>query len=183
MKTKHARSRKSAAISNSRWAAYATAGAASALAAVNTAEADINYFNPPDEIIQGTFGAGNYDLAYFPLFPPGPAGRSFGLIHIMATSGSAEGVARFLNPTGQASAAFAGFLAGGYNYVSKLASGNNVSAFAFNAATYGTLAFRGGYGNDQWLDPGIGFVGFRFDSGSGRPVWLGPDRYERRAIE
>jgi hypothetical protein len=165
MNTKHARSRKSAAISNSRWAAYATAGAATALAAVNTAEAAITYVDVnPDEQIQGTFGAGNYDLAYFQLTGPG---NSFGLIHLMATSGSAEGIARFLNPIGQVSAAFVGFLAAGYNYVSKLSAGNNISANAFNTATFGTLAFRGGYGNDQWLDPGIGFIGFRFDTGAG----------------
>jgi PEP-CTERM motif-containing protein len=168
MKTRHARSRKSAAISNSRWAAYATAGAATALAAVNTAEADIHWSGPVNEQIQGTFGLGNFDRVYFELDAPG---NSFGLIHIMASSGSAEGVARFFasntyygNPI---AGAFAGFFAAGFNYVSKLASGNNISANSFNTASFGTMAFRGGYPNEQWKDPGIGFIGFRFDSGSG----------------
>ena len=43
MKPKRTRSKKPAAISNSRWLAYATAGAASAFTCANSAEATIHY--------------------------------------------------------------------------------------------------------------------------------------------
>ena len=29
------------------------------------------------------------------------------------------------------------------------------------------MAFRGGYGNDQWLAPGVGFIGLKFNTGAG----------------
>jgi hypothetical protein len=32
---------------------------------------------------------------------------------------------------------------------------------------YGTMAFRGGYINSQWLAAGVGFVGIRFNTGAG----------------
>src|SRR5881397_3649948 len=43
MKSNRARSRKPAVMTNSRWLAYATAGAASAFACANSAEASIHY--------------------------------------------------------------------------------------------------------------------------------------------
>jgi hypothetical protein len=73
------------------------------------------------------------------------------------------------------SAAWNGFHGGGgsYPYVSKLAANVNPAAHGFVTGangfftSFGTLAFRGGYGNDQWLDPGTGFIGFRFNTGAG----------------
>lgn len=164
MKTKRARFKKSAVVNKSRWAAYATAGAATAIAGANSAEADIHYSGPINQHFQGTFGAGNYDVGYFPLDAPG---NSFGLIHIMANAASTQGVARFIN-SGMANGAFAGFSASGYFYASKLAFGANLATQAFTSGSgFGTMAFRNGYGNDQWLDAGTGFIGFRFDNGSG----------------
>ena len=43
MKTKSVRSKKPILIANNRWLAYATAGVATAIAGVNSAEADIHY--------------------------------------------------------------------------------------------------------------------------------------------
>ena len=68
-----------------------------------------------------------------------------------------------------------GFLGGGFPYLfSRLAAGVNPAANPFVTpgasaffTSFGTLAFRGGYGNDQWLDAGIGFVGLRFNTGAG----------------
>jgi hypothetical protein len=158
MKTKLARSRKSAAIPNSRWAAYATAGAATALAAVNTAEADINYSGVINQPVNA--GPGSFTYFYFPLDQPGDF---FIPVHIR-TNGGIFGAAAFYM-YGIAAGSIAGFSAGGYNYASKLLSGQNISARPFVAST-ATLAF----GDDilgQWLAPGIGFLGFLFDSGAG----------------
>jgi PEP-CTERM motif-containing protein len=158
MKTKGARSRKSAAISNSRWAAYATAGAATALAAVNTAEADIHYSGLINQPVNAT--PGSLTQFYFPLEPV----NYIHLFHVR-TYGGINGAAIFLMYGFPAAGSVAGFTAIGFNYASKLSFGQNISARPF-LASFGTLAL----GNEvfgQWLDPGIGFVGFRFDAGSG----------------
>ncbi len=52
MKTKTSLRRKFASIKHSRWAAYATAGAATALAGANSAEADIIYSGPINRSFQ-----------------------------------------------------------------------------------------------------------------------------------
>lgn len=166
MKTKSVRSKRSAVINSSRWAAYATAGAATAIVGMNSAEADIHYSGPVGEHFQGP--PGGYQVDSFQLAAPG---QSFGLIHV-ATSSGAEGIARFIiGGFGTfVSAGFRGFYAAGYPYVDKLASGANIAAGGFlNSATFyfGTMAFRNGYGNDQWLAAGTGFVGFEFNTGGG----------------
>jgi hypothetical protein len=188
MKTKAPHSRKSAAISNSRirrgkvaaisssrWSAYATAGAASALACVPTAEADITYSGLINQTFNAPPVAGAYSQAYFQLDQPG---NSINPFHGRFENNSAYAVARFL-VYGNAPA-IAGFTAlsvggnGPYAYASKLSFGQAISARPFLAnntggylGAHGTLAFGPGYGNDQWLDAGVGFVGFRFDNGGG----------------
>jgi hypothetical protein len=167
MKTQKLRRTQLTSLSNSRWAAYATAGAATAIAGaqMETAEAAIHYSGPINAVVAGT--PSQYDLQYFALTP----GKQFGLIHVETSSGSA-GIARFIigGHGSFVSAGFRGFVAGGFPYVSKLASGNNFAggAFVMSAAHYfGTMAFRGGYGNDQWLAAGTGFIGFEFNIGGG----------------
>jgi hypothetical protein len=166
MKATHARSRKSAKISNSRWAAYATAGAASALAAVNTAEADIQWSGPINQTFNALPGDSAYD--FFELDQPG---NSFLPAHFRSTGGA--GGAAFFLIYGNLSASFGGFFAsagdGIFPYVSKLGSGQNVSALTdfVSSNKFGTMAFYDFVGNSQWGDPGIGFVGFRFNGGSG----------------
>ena len=160
MRTK-GRVRKLACITNSRWAAYATAGAATAVVGVTSAEADIHYSG----VINQVFNAppGSNVSATFNLAP----GASFVPVHV-ATSSGAEGIA-VIGFFGMVSAAWNGFHGGGgaYPYVSKLAANVNPAAHGFVTGangfftSFGTLAFRGGYGNDQWLDAGTGFVGFR----------------------
>jgi PEP-CTERM motif len=155
---------KKLSLTNSRWAAYATAGAATAISGINTAEAVIHYSGP----INQSFNAppGSSTGATFALAP----GASFVPVHL-ATSSGAEGIA-LIGFRGAVSAAFNG-VTGGYAYVSRLGAGENPTAHPFiNSAGgfvpgYGTLAFRGGYGGDQWLAAGEGYVGFRFDTGSG----------------
>jgi hypothetical protein len=162
MKTKRPRSRKSAAISNSRWAAYATAGAATALAGVNTAEADIHHFvinqtfNDPVPGFPGTFDK-------FQLDQPG---NSIELIHArLSFPDSALGAAFFSAEANLGG--FVGFHSGSYQYVSKLTFGATISNRPTFLSGVGTMAFASGFPNSQWLDPGTGFIGFRFDGGAG----------------
>lgn len=168
MKTnrKSAKSRTSYVISNPRWIAYATAAAASALANNNSAEGAITYSGVIDERFDAS--PGSYIIGYFSLGQPGnsliPIHNRFG------SPSSTLGAARFAL-YGAASAALAGFSASGYNYVSRLDLGQRVSAQQFvpqsGTLAVGTLAYGKGYGNDQWLMRGPGFVGFRFNAGSG----------------
>src|SRR5204863_5085548 len=62
MKTTSARSRKSATISNSRWLAYATAGAASAFAAANSAEGTIHYSGPINRLFNSCAKTATFQL-------------------------------------------------------------------------------------------------------------------------
>jgi PEP-CTERM motif-containing protein len=172
MKTKRVRSRKSAAVSNSRWAAYATAGAATALAGAHSAEGSIHYSGP----INQSFNAapGQFSQAYFQLDQPG---NSINPYHyrFLASAYGAAGFAVYGNAP--AVAGFTAISSPNSNtraYLSKLSFGQAISARPFVAngtaiypGAYGRLALGLGYGNDQWLAAGIGFVGFRFDNGGG----------------
>jgi hypothetical protein len=156
MKAKRARSRKSALIANSRWVAYATAGAATALVGANAAEGAIHYVsvNQPFAGAQ----ASNFQLDQ--------AGDSIRFSHAV-TSATARQAAYFGPNLGIATAAFRGFSAGAFKYASKLSSGQNVSAGPFITGR-GTLAFFLGYTNSQFLNAGPNqFVGFRFNGGAG----------------
>src|SRR5262249_7299370 len=53
MRPNRTRSKKPAAITNARWLAYATAGAASAFTCANSAEAAIHYSGTIDRILSG----------------------------------------------------------------------------------------------------------------------------------
>jgi hypothetical protein len=161
MNTKSIRAkRKSAFIKSSRWIGYATAGAATAVGAAATAEADIHYSGPINQHFDAA--SSSQIVAYFNLAP----GASFGLAQTSFFSGI--GAARAGVFASGGTAAFAGFSASGFPYVSKLASGVNINGANFNAAyPVGTLAFAYGYANSQWLAPGTGFIGLRFNTGSG----------------
>jgi hypothetical protein len=161
------RSRKaSVQISSNRWVAYATAGAATAVAGASTAEASIHYSGVINQVIDAQTSSSA--VFHFNLAP----GASFSPFFFRVNFNS--GIAA-IGVHGAVTAMFNGFHggAGSYPYVSRLATGQNPAAHAFIGATnaafpgYGTLAFRGGYGNDQWLAAGTGFVGFRFNTGAG----------------
>ncbi len=161
--------RKTAGVSRSRWRMYATAGAASVIGCAASAEANIIYSGPIDHTFNAPPGGGS--IAYFQLDKPGD---SFFGSHTRSTKG-VHGAATFaLAVPALESAAVAGFIGNGLNsfrYASKLASGQNISARPF-VTRYGRLAIPttgfepiGSYA--QWQQPGTGFVGFRFNSGSG----------------
>ena len=154
------RRNKLAPLNNSRWLAYATASAATTFVGANVAEADIHYSGPINQHFAAA--SSSQSVGYFNL--GSPANR-FGFAQ--TNFGSGVGAAKF-GIFGAVSGAFAGFSASGYAYISKLAFGANINAANFGAATIiGTMAFAYGYPNSQWLKPGTGFVGFKFNGGSG----------------
>lgn len=153
-------SRKPASIPKTRWAAYATASAATALT-VSSAEAVIHY-------------SGRLDLHFhegdrtFSLDQPGDSCRLFNFINSYH-----EGLVLFY-VSGIASAAFRGFPVGGSLYASKLSAGQNISAGSFTQNAPGRRGgiligdyFGEGSQYGQWRRPGPGFIGFRFNSGAG----------------
>lgn len=159
MKTKRVRSNRLAVINKSRWAAYATAGAATAIAGVNTAEADIHYsgtLNVPVPFGESSTHSFNLDNG--------------AVLRFINISTSSHGVALFRLQGASVSNMFAGSAVGAFRYPSNLASGANIAASpfaAFNGAFFATLAYGNGYAHSKFLDPGTGFIGFRFNGGSG----------------
>jgi hypothetical protein len=172
--TKKNRQNKSLTVSNSRWLAYAAAGAASALGGAGTAEAEIHYSGIVDYPFSGT---NEVSSAYFPLNPS--ASLFFQHFNI-----GAEGGARIeiVGPDGRAGDSIGGlvgnFVTYGGFYVSNLAPRVNLSQLRFGAYCRFTSTgselhcFGGTIGytqrpNGRFRRPGEGFVGFTFDTGAG----------------
>ncbi len=156
-----------ASIKASRWAAYATAGAATAFAGVNSAEADITYSGPLNQPFNAAPQASV--LATFTLDQPGDY---FGLQHIRRNANNPGNGSALFAIYGLTSAAFAGFTSVFnselYGNASKLASGQNISTRPFvagNGFLPAYLAAGNGFGveggGSQWLAAGTGFLGFR----------------------
>jgi hypothetical protein len=155
MKPKSRRA-KLVSLPNSRWTAYLTAGAATAIGCAATTQeavADIHYSGPI-----GQFFSGN--SAYFQLDQPGDS------INPFHTGSAGSGIALFFM-YGVNAGSVAGFAANGFQYASRLAAGVNLNGFANFVPGQGTMGYLGGYANSQWLSPGTAFIGFRFDGGSG----------------
>ena len=160
MKTRQSR-RQTAKVSHSRWVAYATAGAATALTASHSAEAAIHY-----QVVNHKFQPHSTEGKWFQLDQPGDS------IYFFHQYGAAS-----FNVRGIAAAAFRG-LPGTSKYyytgrnVSKLNFGESIAAghftHTFSFATpsgHGGILANGPYG--QWTSPGMGFVGFAFNNGAG----------------
>ncbi len=174
------RRKKAVSINQSRWLAYATAGAATALACAQSAEGDITYSGP----INRSFTApppGQSTFQHFAL-----TGGVF--LDFQLSNGDLGGVAHFrLGPEmpGQVpvfpgpGSQFVGIRGSQatYNYISRLAFGQNISQQHFQTFPltapdqprfFATLAAFNGYPNSQWVGAGLtGFVGFEFDAGKG----------------
>jgi hypothetical protein len=156
--------RKAASIAKGRWAAYATAGAASAFACANSAEATIHYSGPINRIFKGCDRT-----ATFQLDRPGDFIR---LQHdsLSCPGGGYSGSGLF-NVGGLAGASIAGF----YNgcrfdpiSASKLERGQLISNRPFVPAQAGwaVLAAEGACPG-EFAGRGVGFIGFKFNNGSG----------------
>ena len=84
---------------------------------------------------------------------------------------SSHGAALFRIEGAALSNMFVGSAPGFDRYPFRLASNvilNTASPFnAMAGSSFAEMAFHGGQANDHWLDKGTGFIGFRFNGGSG----------------
>jgi hypothetical protein len=167
------------AISTSRWLAYATAGAATALAGTSPAEAEIHYSGRVDTV----FPPDEYKTVTFALDQPGDS------IFFVRGQESAD----FFGVRCPKSGAFLGSDGSGFEayYVFRIGKRNQdryISAGPFSVAGLGNLGafgtmIKGDRGSLRWrwTREGTGFVGFRFNNGLGNQYgWVrvhmdGPD--------
>jgi hypothetical protein len=160
MKTKSLR-RKAASIARGRWAAYATAGAASAFTCANSAEATIHYSG----IIREFFHFRDSDV--FQLDQPGD---SFRLRHIAFVGTHSYGGTVHFGILGRTGASVAGFYCPSNPHVvsvSKLSRGQLISSRPFLARNSGLLAAEFTDCVGQFDSGDFGFIGFKFNNGSG----------------
>ena len=162
MKTR-ARRNDSIKLSHSRWLAYASAVVATAFAGSNSAEAEIHYSG----LLREQFGPFNPKIKTFPL---DQAGDSFLFLRGRDKLGNSVFALAAFSVFGIVSAAIRGIPQPSYTYpVSKLPFGANISAGPFiqpSSTRTAVLASRYGF-STQWADPGLGFVGFKFNNGAG----------------
>jgi len=171
MKSKPIRSRKPAVITNSRWLAYATASAASALAGANSADAFIHYSGRIDQVFDGC----NQDVATFSL---STRGNFFRLTDQVEFCNTEYGGGAYFGIFARYGASFAGRYnpsCNRFNYlasVSRLHRGDLISNRPFVAAQSGNIALAygdgcgGGYVG-QFDGKGTGFIGFKFHNFGG----------------
>ena len=165
MKSKALR-RKSVTIANSRWATYAVASAATSLAGLATAEAEIHYSGPVDFRFTGTLHA------QFPL----DNGASLDFFRI--DEGGGQGYAHINIPNSIGD--FAGTAIGSegsYLYasrlfprvqVSQLPLHNSCDTISSTVRCFGAIIGLEGGGSGNFQEPGRGFIGFVFNAGAGK---------------
>jgi len=147
MKSNRLRS-KPASIAKTRWASYAAAGAATALAGSQSAEAAIHYSG----LLHVKFPPHRDRTKTFQLDQPGDF---LSFVH------SAFGGNEFAVYGIVSAAVWAHEISSG-NYAWKLSFGQAISdgGFLFSYGNRGNMAYG-------WHDPGTGYVGFRFNNGAG----------------
>ena len=182
---KRLRQNKSPLLSNSRWLAYAAAGAATALGGTHSAEAEIHYSG----LINAKFSASK--VGTFPLAPSAYMG--FGHTIAYYSLYSKQGGTAFF-----AASAVAGFfttcaLNSSKASVSNLARNDLVSEKQF--VPQGGILASGleencyGHNRGKFLSAGVGFIGFKFNTGRGdqygwaRIEMLGAPRNQFRLID
>lgn len=148
-------------VSPRRWAAYATAAAATTVAAPEAAQADIWYSGPVNLSVRTPLSQ-SFAQVFVPLQTESGATFAIGRhVHFYSGLGYAQFGAYGTVP---------GFYAAGFLYASNLPFMADLETANFNgslASYFMTMAFVYGYGNDQFLNPGIGYLGFKFDAGDG----------------
>ena len=160
MKANRSRSRNSTAITNSRWLAYATAGAASAFACAHSAEGTIHYSGP----INREFSYGR-QTATFQLDQPGDSIR---LIHFTTTNYAGHA---YFGVAGRVGDSIVGFHKDCeyrlHSWASNLEEGQFISFQPLVPAHVALLTRAGNGCNGQFNRRGIGYIGFKFNNGSG----------------
>jgi hypothetical protein len=155
------RNTKSASINSSRWLAYATAGAASAFAGANSADATIHYSG----IVRIYSGSELRTTSFrIPLDQAGDSFRMRRYISIFTSSAFDH-----FGVQGLADAGFAGFYCPERRRIasmSKLGRGAFISARPFLGRQSGLIYSNFTCGG-QFAQGEVGFVGFKFNNGSG----------------
>jgi hypothetical protein len=155
--------RKRTKLRKAKWAVYTAAGTAAVTAIPTEADADITYSGPVNIVVNAPAGSVAYGS-----FSIG--GAYFVGAHVRLSSPNSNvGRAFFGGGNTAGTAGVAGTYVGAFPYVDNLAYGSYVSAqvFGIPQSYFGTLAYQYGYGNDEFLSPGIGYIAFRFDNGAG----------------
>ena len=150
MKSNRLRS-KPASIAKTRWASYAAAGVATALAGSQSMEAAIHYSG----ILDVRFPRHRDRAHTFQLDQPGDflSFRRFAAFTFGENEFAVYGIV---------SATVRGYEISSGTYVAKLSFGQAISdgGFLFSYGNRGNMAYG-------WHDPGTGYVGFRFNNGAG----------------
>jgi MYXO-CTERM domain-containing protein len=178
-------------VSAARWAAYATAGAASAVTAPSIAYGEVHYFGIVDQQVAG-------NVVKFPLTSgislglnqfTGPPPQSFGVAHVFL-SGTQNGL--FADQ----------YLTYGGLYAYRLRQGLNVSAQNFDQSCSTTsssqricwgraaeIASGQNTTDPFWKTRGGGYIGFSFNRGSGlqygwaRIKTTGPPKFQVLVVD
>jgi hypothetical protein len=163
---RNAKLRRPATINHARWLAYATAGAATMIGGAESAEATIHYSG----VINHTFNAPPNGSS-FQTFTLDQAGDFFRIGQAVLNSAGTDGFAGF-GMGGIVSGKFVGYTSGGgaYALASRLVAGQAFSMatnFVNNGTVFGTGTLAGGSVYGQFRTAGPGYIGFRFNSGSG----------------
>jgi hypothetical protein len=146
--------KKSLTVSNSRWLAYATAGAATALGAIPSGEAEIHYSG----LINGRFGGNGYDIHL--RIPLGHSARLRFAEYTYQLFFAIEGAADSNSFCGYVTSRF------GSRYVSRLHRDEKISNCDF-FRTGATMLVIGPFSMGPFCERGIGYIGFRFNNGAG----------------
>ena len=144
---------KSPLVSNSRWLAYATAGAASTLSGAHSAEGEIHYSGEINSTVHHHGGSKRFPLLH--------SARLHFIGYTYNWDFSISGAAVSNNVCGYTTTRF------GFPYVSRLRVGAVISNCAFLAQSGTRALLFDFYGGGQFSDGGIGFIGFRFNNGAG----------------
>jgi hypothetical protein len=184
MKSKCTPARKPAAIANTRWLAYATAGAASAFTCAHSAEATIHYSGP----IHRFFGGCSGTSVRFQLDQPGDSIR---LRHSLVFCETGYGGTAHFGVIGRAGNGLAGFYiacpSAHIISVSNLKHGAFISRRPFLAKNSGLMgAFTGPcntFSIGQFPYGEIGYIGFKFNNGSGDQYGWARVKFVRQQID
>ncbi|MEM7457783.1 MAG: PEP-CTERM sorting domain-containing protein [Planctomycetota bacterium] len=143
---------------------------ATTLGTGSTAEADVHYSSVDQQVNYASAPGGNAAVYNFSL-----AGSAFFSVANVYIGPGSEGFAGFQINAPSGTAMFGGFTASGYGnntlHVQRHASGGLVSAVSFlmNApgGYYGSFASMASQIYGPFVNPGNGFIGFKFDIGLG----------------
>jgi hypothetical protein len=163
--------RRKVRIANSRWTAYAVAGAATSLATLATAEAEIHYSGPVNFRFKGTL-THSFPLADGAVlfFAHNDLGSGNGHAHL-AIGGALSSYFAGDKTQNVSSATFYFYRLGSQVNVSQQPLGHSCRRVSATYGSYTTTycygGFIGRFGGGHFTEPGRGFIGFEFQTLAG----------------